>query len=434
MKKNILKKFEHIGSLESETLIDELKNYASITEKLDYLKHIKESYLDKYFGVLKTLSLEEQKFIIDNDGFVLKTIYKNFEALTPSSSQVDESNKLIPTSYSKFDGSFKPIPRISSQVAESLNPKQTSSSQVDGSFEIKKSLFITENLFKIYFSEYINNPEFTFWILKFYAKIRFDEYTTDRDWLDKLKKPKKEYYVRAELKKILDIEKSADRKILDGKINVYKKYSEEGTLYFKTNKDIPEIETHRVRNNYYENHVTEDSCEIYRSPGIEAYFKHKLLKTYLKSLLKDINEQNKISPDNILTRESLLNEPNNLIPEVTIPEVLNHFEVLTKTTNRKDKFYLTPKQLLTFVKSTFIDLTPVEQNFKCSFSKDKIDVRSVFRKFQNMCMLREKNNKHLKQKYYEILVKSFKGFNQTDFDKWHVTNNKISTIAKLKSK
>jgi len=172
---------------------------------------------------------------------------------------------------------------------------------------------------------------------------------------------------------------------------------------------------------------------IVKEIGLEKfYYSTKRKIRYLESRKALLPQQMELN--NNLTRNSLLNELNKLIPNVTISEVLNHFEVLTKTTNRDDEFYLTPKQLLTFVKSTFIDLTPIKQNFNCNFSKDKIDVRSVFRKFQNMCSLREKNNKYLKQKYYGILDNSFTGFNQTDFDKWHVTNNKIPTNEKLKSK
>ena len=171
--------------------------------------------------------------------------------------------------------------------------------------------------------------------------------------------------------------------------------------------------------------------------GLIYFIKHrdtfetlaKRYKDYLILSLQSNNEKN-----NNLTKSSIMSKQNILIPDVNIDEVFNHFETLTKSTNRNDKFYLTNKQLLIFINATFIECKPIKQKFKGSFSKDKIDVRSVFRKFQDNCSLRENNNKHLKQKYFNILNKSFAGFNQTDSDKWHKTNNKIPTPEKLKSK
>ena len=154
-------------------------------------------------------------------------------------------------------------------------------------------------------------------------------------------------------------------------------------------------------------------------------FKREILKYFPKIEIK---------PQPIKTKEDLQKEQNKLIPKVAIDEVFNYFEILTKTTNRNDEFYLTNEQLLTFINATFVECTPIKQNFNCNFNKDKKDVRSVFRKFQDNCSLREKNNKNLKQKYFDILNKSFEGFNKTDFDKWHETNSKIVIQKKQKAK
>lgn len=199
-------------------------------------------------------------------------------------------------------------------------------------------------------------------------------------------------------------------------------------------------------NSYYKNNLTDKEIigkeikkldNMLNNLGLIYFIKHrdtfetlaKRYKDYLSLSLQSNNEKN-----NNLTKSSIISKLNNLIPDVNIDEVFNHFETLTKSTNRNDKCYLTNKQLLIFINATFVECTPIKQDFNVSFSKDKIDVRSVFRKFQNNCSLRENNNKHLKQKYFNILNKSFAGFNQTDSDKWHKTNNKIPTPEKLKSK
>ena len=111
-----------------------------------------------------------------------------------------------------------------------------------------------------------------------------------------------------------------------------------------------------------------------------------------------------------------------------IIEVYNFFKTLVDTVNKKGKCYLTEDNLLLFIKSTFIDLKPVPINFNVLFSKDKISVRSVFKKFEEECIKFEINHKGLKEKYTKIMMGSFSVFNDNDYKKWHETNNKIQTI------
>ena len=109
-----------------------------------------------------------------------------------------------------------------------------------------------------------------------------------------------------------------------------------------------------------------------------------------------------------------MNEQNKLIPKVSISDVFNHFEVLTKTTNKNDEFYLTNSQLTTFIKSTFIDLKPIKQDFNCKgFQKNK--VRKVFYKFYFKNVKLETNQTSLKRKYFNIMNNAFNGFNENDY-------------------
>lgn len=165
----------------------------------------------------------------------------------------------------------------------------------------------------------------------------------------------------------------------------------------------------------------------------------KLLKKERKSLTAKLSN-NIIINDPIkspIDKLELFKKTNKLIPSVSVEQVYNFFQILTRTTNREGIFYLSQDKLLIFVKSTFTEETdqePIQQSFDVVFSRDKIDVRSVFKKFLDQCSLYEKNQKNLKRKYFDIMNKSFKNFNEIDFEKFHKTNNIIPTIKFDKSK
>lgn len=146
----------------------------------------------------------------------------------------------------------------------------------------------------------------------------------------------------------------------------------------------------------------------------EAYIKH------LEQRKKIILEHNKCkeaqneSCSSKLSKENLIKEQNKLIPKVSISEVFNHFEILTKTTNKNDEFYLTNEQLFIFVKATFIDLAPIKQNFNCR-GIQKNTVRKIFYNFYFDNKNNETNHTRLKRKYYNIMDEAFNGFNKNDY-------------------
>jgi uncharacterized ubiquitin-like protein YukD len=125
-----------------------------------------------------------------------------------------------------------------------------------------------------------------------------------------------------------------------------------------------------------------------------------------------------------LTKEQLLGEKNNLINGgVSIEDVFNYFEILITSRNRRGEFYLTEKQLLIFIKTTFIDLKPVLQHFngRPNFKKD---IRSLFFRFYEQCSVHEYNATGKKKKYSNLMFNAFSGFDAVkDFKEW----NKINT-------
>lgn len=190
------------------------------------------------------------------------------------------------------------------------------------------------------------------------------------------------------------------------------------------NENIEEIENHLL--------IAKNTDRIVLTlvkPQLKLF--RKLLKYFEKvKEIKPLEKKDSYNDDIDL----LFRQNNNLIPEVDIKQVYDYFKILTEITNKNQKFYLTEKKLIIFIQSTFVDNNPVKQRFEVTFSRDKIDIRSIFRNFLSECSKFENNNKNLKQKYFKIMDDSFVGFNKTDFDKFHKTNTKIPTLKLLKSK
>lgn len=141
------------------------------------------------------------------------------------------------------------------------------------------------------------------------------------------------------------------------------------------------------------------------------------------SFVKKIESLNK--------KEDILKMQNHLIPKVSLENVYEHFSILTKPT-KEGKIYLTEQKLLIFIESTFVNKNPIKQSFDEPFAK--IDIRSVFKRFQDNCVHLEYNQTKIKEKYYKIMNNAFKGFSKPDRDHWLRTNNKIKEIEKQKDK
>ena len=188
-------------------------------------------------------------------------------------------------------------------------------------------------------------------------------------------------------------------------------------------KAIEELETHEI--------ICESSDRI-----LSDFVKPQL--KYLKKQRKYYEKKLKLEPLTVdkkyIEKEKLFKLNNNLIPKLNIEQVYNYFEVLTQSTNTRDEFYLNEEKLIKFIHSTFVEKEPIQQSFNVPFSRDKINVRSVFQRFLNECFKFEKNSKYVKQKYFDIMNNGFEGFNEIDFEKFHKTNNKIPTIKLYKSK
>lgn len=151
--------------------------------------------------------------------------------------------------------------------------------------------------------------------------------------------------------------------------------------------------------------------------------------TFVWNMRRDIEERSKeikqtkqVEPELILKEKlissDVLEMQNNLIPKVSIQEVFNHFEWLTKNTNKKNEFYLTNEQLLIFINSAFVNKKPIKQKFN-ALPIVKKEVRTIFYNFYKKCQNKETNQTALKEKYFNIMSDSFEGFNDTDRKEFH---------------
>lgn len=135
-----------------------------------------------------------------------------------------------------------------------------------------------------------------------------------------------------------------------------------------------------------------------------------------------------------LKKEDILKMQNNLIPRVSLEYVYDFFSVLLEP-NKKGAFYLDEQKLLIFIESTFVNKKPIQQSFNVPFSKDKSDVRSVFRNFYVRCNSFDYDKKNVNRKYFDIMNNAFMGFDdKVDYKKWSETNNEIPTLTNPKGK
>jgi hypothetical protein len=134
---------------------------------------------------------------------------------------------------------------------------------------------------------------------------------------------------------------------------------------------------------------------------------------YITFLKRQTFKPEKSEPYQI-SKEDIFEMQNNLITNINIEDVFKHFEILTKTTNKQNKFYLRNEQLLIFIKSTFVDLKPLKQDFNCKTFVKK-NIRKVFYDFYLHNKNKETNQTSIKRKYFKIMNDAFNGFNENDY-------------------
>jgi len=106
---------------------------------------------------------------------------------------------------------------------------------------------ITKSIYNQYFKGELDNPEFTYWFLKYNAKKYFETVYDIKSLESKLRSPTAKQHITAELKRLTDFEDNANNLLLNNKVDIYSTHH--NTKYTK------EIELLRIKGDYYEKHV-----------------------------------------------------------------------------------------------------------------------------------------------------------------------------------
>ena len=142
-------------------------------------------------------------------------------------------------------------------------------------------LLIPPIIYNKHFKDGLSKPEFTYWFLKYSAKIYFEDIIFS---MENIKNKITSYIaideIKAELKQLNDFELRAKELLNNKTIDIYKYYS-------GFNEFAYEIELIRIRSGYYENHILYDVGAI-GNITIILYAKHIYLKEFLENKLKEL--------------------------------------------------------------------------------------------------------------------------------------------------
>ncbi|MCG2460389.1 hypothetical protein K8352_06490 [Flavobacteriaceae bacterium F89] len=315
MKRVLEQKFNTIGFLDSDELIKELQNYNTISDKLDYLKSIKERYYDKFQSVIEGFSKEERiYYYTDNNRTQFwQSVFGNCSPITP--------------------------------------------------------LSIQQPVFDRYFKNEQNNPEFTYWFLKYNSEQAFNLHINNEEFRNKINSDLKATFIEAELKQLNDFEAKAKKLLLNNELDIYRPHP-------NNNKYAKEVVLLRVLDgNYYKKNTLTTISNF--GDEVQAYYKYKLLKAYLVSELNELPPQPNTEQKPESTNVNVFCRTMSII----IPK--EHFKPFTTAKSKLNNMpFLSIKQFNDFIDRAFLgnaDINKVKFNMKPKGEISKIQY--VFREF-----------------------------------------------------
>jgi len=281
--RELLSQFNGIGFLDYEEVNNELSSFETVADKLDYLKDLKEKYGGQYNTIINSLETEQKDYCLNK------------------------------------------IPSV----------KEIISNKVVSPLEIPESIYVK------HFKDGLNDPEFTFWFLKYNANERFQYTINSKDFQSKINSNLKETLLNSDLLEICQEEKRVKKLLLNKELKII-------GIHPNSYKYYNEIALLRVLDgNYYKENSTEaitDGLEIH------LYFKHMLLKPHLENLLKAKTIQENITYKLKEIKIAFFCLPNKKISEENYLKILNKY-----STSRSNKILQKP-----IVKSN--QLTNISEN------------------------------------------------------------------------
>ena len=138
------------------------------------------------------------------------------------------------------------------------------------------SLSIPEPLYLKFIKPSFNDPELTYWFLRYNASLILEQIKTEKNIAQKLQSPLRNTILQGEIKKIQDVEGRAEQLLMGGTIDIY---SDLVPDQYKQ-----EVEFLRIKANYYKTNplLSIDTDQ----PVVEVYAIHFLLKPLLEKELQ----------------------------------------------------------------------------------------------------------------------------------------------------
>lgn len=183
-----------------------------------------------------------------------------------------------------------------------LSQKQTITEKLNYWLEIKDNfkdfypqltyLAIPESIYNIHFKIHENDSEFTFWFLKFVGDIWFDSIKKTKSLDMKLGAPLAKDHIIAELNEIYRFEEKAKANLKEKKFDIYE-------LHYNS-KYQDEIEYLRIIDEYYKKNGQKNQLTLgmahTNSKTVMAYATHILLKSFLETKLKELEQTSPVTP------------------------------------------------------------------------------------------------------------------------------------------
>lgn len=264
---------------------------------------------------------------------------------------------------------------------------------------------IPTDIFNEHFKPLLNEPEYQYWHLKFYAQQFFERHLlTDPKII--LSKSKSE--IEFQLNEIIKIECHFDD---ERNLKTGFDYTD------NSNDNLPLAEYFRIKNDYYNTKLPHREYRERISPMCEAvqiYAKHILLKIHLENKLQEIEQPASANPIHesisFVSKQADAMETNIFCEKMPFNIPIEHFRILTEKQNKNNEQFLTQKQFDDFIERAFKGNASIEKQ-KINFSnREMLKIQYLFYDFFHKTSFHYFGSIQFKEKYVKLLTENFIGW------------------------
>jgi hypothetical protein len=146
--------------------------------------------------------------------------------------------------------------------------------------ELSSPAMIPSTVYQIHFKDGLQNSKFTYWFLKFNAKLWAEEYYIPK-FYEKENSPIAIEFAESELRELTALEEKATEKLLRKEIGIYSTPESNSQNYF--------LELKRIESNYYHTRVLDHPHMMGGDSTVNIFAKHIFFKHYLKDVIDKFN-------------------------------------------------------------------------------------------------------------------------------------------------